>query len=663
MSMCGRRSVTDCCGQVILVVALLCTNVLPTSKSVGDDSAQPPELRDAGSARDIKTLVLRAREAAYNSRATRVRLWHAADAVCSSPSSSSTAIAGAVQLACYATLLERVAGNENVVWPADEDQFTLGSAALRALQDFSGYPANGDGNIRLFERKPRIEMRSLNGLYRQYRFDFHRDSVSMIYEWTDIPVAGLTQAKTETKVLLPAGQPIPDPAISGHFTSFPLAALNEVIAAGQICLFRELISDKECQQCAESIVSSLFLKAASPQPSFGLIAAGLLKSTIDSYKSTMSPEVLAGTQLRYAASFFYAGRMHAALTEYERAVTPENNPELSTSRLWGIAVCRLATRQPDRGVAWKQVYSQLSTKIANTDIRRQVLASLCRVLPPSEFGCAVAECEWYSQLREKPSVQSASERYSVTVSTRSLLLQIGRWEDCVELLLEELQFARNMGDKGAEHERSYVQSLLVIMGNEAFNTISWSKNAANGLWSPRLADNGVVHADAFAPYYTGGDDPRVKGTQIKRYGILAPSEDLATCVELYGVSPDAMPDGLRTRVSEKVAAAVEREIGVGVKKWVTDELARTPPNLQPLLKLIWLEWFFVPSFDFPQNDDSAGLRGWVYRPSAVTGMTSPAAIESLFSGTDEGKMSAERQVYRVFAKVRKSLEAKYTRER
>lgn len=143
-----------------------------------------------------------------------------------------------------------------------------------------------------------------------------------------------------------------------------------------------------------------------------------------------------------------------------------------------------------------------------------------------------------------------------------------------------------------------------------------------------------------------------------RYGRRSPEEDRATCAEFYSQSrfiplwkqliTEAKPRELM-HLLQSDQRRFTAQSGEAFTAWATAELRRSPQNIEPLLKLAWVEWFLVPGVEL--RKPFSGNLSWEYKP--VTGLAQrelQGAFRELFVNSEFGKESAS--VANTFRSVR-----------
>lgn len=613
---------------------------------------------------NIDDMINCAKKAVYNEAATRDDLWIMAANVSLMPPGwrSPAFYENLLKTVEYATILSLVASGEEKRWESREEMLGAGGAAVEALRRETNYPAPGNGLLRLLDRRPRIERKTLDGMYHQHIFIDNVRHEMAVYERADTPVAGLSRSFLKAVEPLPPGR-ADAPPLEGSVYCVGLAGLYDVVAAAKVIYCASLIGGTVERTCAQIVAGRFLAHAHEAGIRSGDAPLFLVGKALDSLEKRPLPR-LDTNNIRtvFAATCFECGRLRRALRAYQDVLQTTGEDEVERFvGTWGVAICRLALNDPDVADSLEKVVVYLETHRNKFPEHEFIIHGLCHIMGPGDMGIkANSDAGWYGRARgwSFDRIEDA-QRYSVTLSARTMLLRMGRWEESLAFMMRELSTIRSKTSKSNQlFEKDILTSIFLVLRNEAFDSLAWTRDE-QGVWSRLKDPSGMERVNDFAPFWAPGEDPRLKGTPTERYGMIDPEEDLATCYELYGDRSDEQPADLRAAPEDFVAkdegSPRRREV---FRTWVREALAATPSNPVPLLKLVCIEWFDVPSAAFP-GLDATNFREWRYRPANRMGLTAKADVETAIAKTGASVSPSAGHVWGVFKSARDFLDANY----
>jgi hypothetical protein len=611
----------------------------------------------------IDDLLREARTASYNTRFVREGLWYAA-ALGTVPEDYVRRIfliKNVIKLSVFATLLELASRGEIEKWPADEQLFTLGRSSLVAMPNYIAFGREGDPLLgkgdainAWLRRNPSLDESLLDGDYHYLRINSYATGTFFLLERADANIRGLSPRWTKSQGLLDANvrsNTIPVEALS---YSVPLSSTPFIIAISKAYLCLSLLpQDTPWKKYALTISGNSFYyfsRASGSDDSYQLAntASDILREAVSGFRSEPNPD---GTRLtaetlqrRLTASRFFARKFSVALADYVEAAKEPNGPvALNVYGEWGAAMCLLGTKNKSQAAEhFRRVASLLERTPQSPDLAhyRYLLAALVQAQGAKDvFG----ETEISPNLRAaidswRTLEFSETARKDINLDFAYVLYTIGNYETAAKFLMREI--ARVHQEAAPEFrivESDYLRELGAAI-SDVFSELSWTLDQ-DGSVRPRSKDL-KEWGHQFVP--SRMDDYLVGCFGTNRYGACSPEEDRATVVASY--SPNANTEFgsvvgqllqlLNSKqIDPKVLltnnASVQPKAQPPLKditQWVQSEDGRTPPNPVPLLKLTWVEWFYLPLSGLSRPGPSVFF--WRYRPIDESGMTSLTQIET-----------------------------------
>jgi hypothetical protein len=86
-------------------------------------------------------------------------------------------------------------------------------------------------------------------------------------------------------------------------------------------------------------------------------------------------------------------------------------------------------------------------------------------------------------------------------------------------------------------------------------------------------------------------------------------------------------------------------------EWVEQEGKKSPANIDPLLKLIWIEWFYLPMFSL----GTPNLSSWRYEPSNRSGLVTVPKLEPRLKSVSSEDAARIERIWTLFEDVHQFL--------
>jgi hypothetical protein len=635
-----KKSLARYSTRTFLLVLLLVNAASVTQ--AGQDRNLEAALAAVEKAKSIDDLLNEARSAPYNTAFVREGVWYAA-AVGSwnADFAANTSLQQRVSKALvFATVLELASQNNLAKWPKDETLFVLGPPGLNALKQEGNFGREEPLNAML-QRRPEIR-NDWHGYYRYLRVNNEFEGYYLLSEQSDTPWGDLTrEPKTTRKALSLAVNKSKISSEFGLSYKFPLEAMNHMIVAGKTYLCLQLLPKQSpYRRYLQIVAGNLFYFASEAAgPDIALAAEYPLKEAINSLRDN---PVKHGTLLtadnlqpRLTATKFFGRRLRAALEDYRVAANAlGREPAYRLYGEWGTGICLLGLVDRNAVLHFRNVAESLRQNSPKNLEYRYMLSTLYEVLGPGEV---LSSDDQHRELivdieSWRKGIVGYPRRHSINLDLLRILVTINRYDAAARLLMREIREVHS--HREAEFrviERHYLRELGASL-NDAFAALSW-KIDDEGISRARSDDKREWSRD-FAPAIE--DRPGLK------YGTVSPEEDRATCVTPY-----------------LVARAKQAALGREVIQWVTEGLSQVPPNVKPLLKIAWVEWFFLPFTSLDDPNPNVSAETWRYKPGSDSGYVSSSSIERELARFSNNVDKETRRVWNTFQDANRFLIANY----
>ena len=585
----------------------------------------------------------------------------------------------------FATLLELSA--EQRMWPREEQLFGMGPVSLQALNDRTGMAPPGSPRESLFLRMPEFSESRPNGFYHYIQLDLHAYGKKVVSERSDPPWLGLEADYTVTRVeSLPAND-FDRLAAEGLSYSFPLQVMNHFIIAAKAYACLSLIgTDSPYTKYANVIIANSFFGASSVagggHSAIGMSRAAVfpMKSAVDEFRRAPSKfgHLLRASSLepRLTSMNFFGRRLHSAATLYNRAVEADGGAGYRLYGLFGSAMTAVGLGDDTTVVSrLNAVLEALEDESGAYDDYRYIVVALYDTF--DKHGAVGRTLDVRRELIEGWRGVSVDERrrYRLNLDVARILWTIGRFDEVATLWIREIGRLQSSDVTGIEGH--YLRELGATT-RDLFTLLSWRIDFDGGSFVP-ATDQEVIWLKDFAPTWMDRVLRRGGGWP---YGAVSPDEDEVTCLEAYNVGtklrklahelartmeealgPQELVDGAGEWASRVYSELVLQEsvdkgasrVNTDLVQWAREEQYRH--NYEPLLKLAWVEWFWLPLISLPHADLDSG--SWVYRVSTVDDVATRQAVQKVAASRESGVDPTTRQVAKTFLMVRRFLGSRY----
>jgi hypothetical protein len=573
---------------------------------------------------EAQELIREAASAKYNTAWVREGVWYAAALGSLEPKFSDDIHFQrlVMRTGMFATLLEIANRSELAKWPSDEQLYDVGPQSMQALGRYGAIDQRREPIDALLARRPEVTEGFWRGYYRLLRLGSRSGGEAMTLEKSDTPWRDLGR---EWKVTQrgPDGTAEKEELQEGASYSFPLEALNHIVIVAKMYLCVSLLQEQNPARRYPLIIAANSLYAASEatgprlaqyaQKELGK-AISLTPAQPNSDGKLLTRDVL---QTRLTSMHFFGRNLSAALRDYRTAAAATHREaEYRLWGEWGTGVVLFGLRDSEASTHFRRVAAAVKQQgTSKASGYRYMLGTLHTLFGGREILGDADE----ALMSEVDTWRGASlppgERSNRNLDLLRILFTIGRYEAAASLLMLEIPAARKQGTANArETELHYLRELGATL-NEVIELLSW-----------------VVDADGNESLRTGPLDVQQRDFP-KAYAMSSAEEDRAVCWEMYETEP--------TRF----------------KQWVDHELKRQPPNVKPLLKAAFIEWFFAPLASLSKPDTA--IASWCYRPAAMTGLTSVADMHGQMLRAADSVDEHTTRVWKVFSDVRTFLTKTY----
>jgi hypothetical protein len=674
------------CSLIILVVSFPARVSGGTRRVLTQDATQlDAAFAAADRAATVEDLIREAKAASYNTTYVREGLFYAAALVSTSErfvedaSLTKRAIKGAV----FATLLELAAAGEISKWPKDEQLYSIGPSGLTALEKYLNFAREGDPINIMLRRMPSIDGSEIAGEYRFLRLNFYLTGRYVLLESADTPWLDLSPRWKKSEGALGPEARSKSVPVEGLFYAFPLASIRFIVAIEKAYLCLSLLpSDTLLKKYALLLAGDSFYFASRASGSdesykFAGTASDILRVAVEAFRRQppAGGALLTADNLlpRLTAARFFARKFRVALEDYNAAANALNRPaDFRVYGEWGAAICLLgmgnttgaATRF--RNVA--MLLQKATPALDNSQYRYLMLGLIDTVgakavlgdQPQLDYLHAAAEA-W------RGTYVPEDTRYRLNLNLLQALYTVGRHDIAARFLMREIARVHKRAEIPFRViELDYMKELGATLG-DVYSELSWTMDEGGNV-KPRLANMQEWSRD-FAPTKLDKFLSGCFGTS--RYGTCSPEEDRATAVQTY--APDAVApfEGVYSQLKQLVGSGlIESNVmdfdfnsispapktdhsGIDIARWVEEEFTRTPPNVEPLLKLVWIEWCYLPLAELGLANSS--LSTWRYRPLNNSGLTSASRIELKLKSTGQFLDPRTQRVWELFRDVHEFL--------
>ncbi len=560
-----------------------------------------------------------------------------------------------IRLAALATILELqgTAGSSKI--PKQLDLASVDSVSLKALSANGVVSTKGSLRDYLETAPPIVELRSTDGGHQYRRIDIDTSEKVIRFEKCDVQ-----HGQFGPQWLMQSGPSTG--RIRGRFFNFPLVAINFYNVAAKAYLFRYLLPETSKARASLSALAAMALHhAGKANPDGGATTALFpLKSAISELKSIGGSSRAVGVLERfYATSCLRSGQLARA-----RNAFGEQLKSLNVEDAYHIyANLRLGVIAEGLGSGGSKPYFKRALDHPEFPDRPEFIYWLVAYVHC--FGddrLDAADRQKLQRFQMAPDRQlSGAHRHVENLAMLQDLLSSGNEVAAVKLLIREL---REFDRSGIKNIRWFEARYLTELGaclHDVFRGICWKRDR-NGDLVLRSSDSAYLKS-RFAPTEVVNLAAKDRASEAKggRYGAISPEEDEATCLELYH------PEELREKLGQMLASTGvpfdPRSISVRPSKpaadfaeWVTGELQRCPPVIEPLLKLVWIEWFYLPLMGIENHTEVE----WSYRPVNHSGLTSPDHVRDLLANATLGDGHAG--VWATFLSAREYLEKRHSNQ-
>jgi hypothetical protein len=364
---------------------------------------------------------------------------------------------------------------------------------------------------------------------------------------------------------------------------------------------------------------------------------------------------------RITEARFFGRQFDAANRDYAEA-NKGARPEIQMTTTWGQLICAMGLEDMTAAAGHLLTLSNmLQADVASPVVVRR-LRDAVALLYELDRQSPIFKRLSSDQITRLPSwrddTRSEEARYTVMLDFLRVYTTIDRFDLAARLAMREIRHVHiNADPRSSAREAHYLRELGATMV-DAFTALSWIHDA-EGEARPILSDPRAFER-LFAPVL----EDRVLGNgRPGSYGSGTPEEDLATVFSLYA---GGAGNKFLSRVSPTFSALddlASRELGIrsvesskpGVRfaSWVMERASQG--QIEPWLKLVYVEWFGIPMHLL--TDPAISAKTWVYAPVNDSTVTDPERVEKALSGLSMS--TASRGVWEIYKEVRQFLTAQY----
>lgn len=500
----------------------------------------------------------------------------------------------------FAIALELIAQDRTEAfeqWTQEESLLQVGIGSVTSVEAFF----SDEAIQHLFQHFPSIERYDSRAWYRYIRVN--AGALSFIQEQADTPFLDLAVAPNWTRTSLTSTEE----NIEGYFYKIPLIAINDIIIALKMDYFKSFLLRDAVPLSYLDIISANAIYASSLYGNTGLGELAVKRYRTILRNNALSPYLRNRVDTRLTKAFYFARDYTHALKRYESTVTDFYPVSYQFTGMFGSAMSLLALNRNEE--ALKRLYSTIPL-ISPNDIKKQYYVLAVHDML-QQAGLSNADEVMIVKLR-----QWRQEHLS---KFESADLQWVRYEQLNRDILRTL-FAARRYELVLYH---LFREVVAIRESALWSETFYLREIAATL-------NDVFELLAWDDYNEGS--PILKQLSLELGCDIVPLGSPATSEELILENPQDCRDYYAARNPEEDRAETLRfylSDPKGFLAWIDNELARDEPNVEPFLKLLWIEWFLIPLQDF--KNPHIDIDTWEYNPYARSGRSDMASVEIFFN--------------------------------
>ena len=575
----------------------------------------------------------------------------------------------------FGTLLELGLTRPSVELADGELLLNVGPEARQALHRATHLSPVGGPLDSLLARRPELREDYWRGQYRYLRFTGPvADGLKFtwVLESSDTRIGDLQPQYALTRSeSIPVANRDAGLASEGYSYSFPLPAMNYFVITAKAYAYLQLLGGKSRQSKYALLIIANALYYASlhggnghVMDAFNRTAIFPMEQAVRAFRESPPEE---GTLLqpefvepRLTAMRFFGRRLRAALAGYDRAARQTNREEAYRMYgRWGGAVTSMGIEDDaETSARFERLLKQIDDDVPDDDRYRYWVIAFQDVLDEDHAVHRVLAPDRTRIAQWRKSAPEEHDRYSMNADLRRVLWTLGLYSEGAALMVREIERLPEPQMAGrVDVELEYLREMGAFL-EDAFGLLSWRLDLRESLgYVARGQDQGQWLAD-FGPTWLDRCFDRGSG---RPYGSVSPEEDRITILEGYLSASLGLGQAVRSTGDGELCDPGQStddssaESGGELRAWARAE--RDAGNLEPLLKLAWIEWFGLPLVELGQQ--GVDLKQWRYRSMTEGSVATTEAVRAVAADEDGAVATETRRVARTFIAVRRFLEKRY----
>ena len=575
----------------------------------------------------------------------------------------------------FGTLLELGLTRPAVELADGERLFNVGPEARKALHRATHLAPAGGPLDSLLARRPELREDYWQGQYRYLRITgpvADEQERTWVFESSDTRIGDLRPQFVPTRSeSIPVANRDTGRASEGYSYSFPLAAMNYFVIAAKAYAFLELLGEESRQSKYALLIVANALYYSSRHEGNGHVVDTFSRTAIFPMEQAvrgfhesppeegtlLTPEFV---EQRLTAMSFFGRRLRAAQAAYDRAARQMHREKAyRTYGRWGGAVVSMVIEDDAETIArFERLLAQIDDDLPDHDRYRYWMIAFLDVLDEDHAVQRALASDGTRLAQWRTSAPEEQDRYTMNADLRRVLWTLGLYREGAALMVREIERLPKSQLAGrVDVELEYLREVGAFL-QDAFALLSWRLDLKEGIgYVARQPEQGQWLAD-FGPTWLDRCFDRGAG---RPYGSVSPEEDRITVLAGYvsgslGLGQAVRGGGGGVRcVPGHSTGDSSAEAGGEMRAWARAE--RDVGNLEPLLKLAWVEWFGLPLVELGRQ--GVDLRQWRYRSMTEGSVATVEAVRAVAADEDGAVAMETKRVARTFLAVRRFLEERY----